>query len=178
MLVVVAIFISAGIYMIFSRQGEEQTRQEIQLETHMLNIDYLYERIIELHPGNRYPVSIEDVVFFYGLTYEFIYGPLVPDDGTLIEVLELQRLLYHDDLLRLNSLEIQFIGIREALGELYMQGVHCTGFYIGTPVIDGNTATVRCVIHLANVSDMTKDIHLVLNPQNNRWQIVMWENVR
>ena len=173
-----AVILAIGVSMIFQRFGENKGRQEAQLDNNIREADILYGRIHAMSPEENYPQTPEGVMRFFALTYQFMYGPLMPDIETLADVLTLQRLLYGDELLRLNNFEMQLIRMQSALKELSDRKVYNTGMVINSSeYTDESQCVIRCVQTLHNADDIVLDFYLERSPEDNLWRIHSWEAV-
>ncbi|MBR1442647.1 MAG: hypothetical protein IJ583_03850 [Firmicutes bacterium] len=137
----------------------------------------LYERLMELSNEN-YPETPEETVKMFGNAYMLLYGNFLKDESHYNEILMQQRLLYDNELLDLNSLEMQEIMLKDAIDTLKKDKFYIVNFETLPAVYslkNNQEARVRVKMNGSDFSDIYWNYYLKKDENSGKWKITAWK---
>lgn len=138
----------------------------------------LYDNIISFNFITDYPETPEEVMALYLKTVRLLYGDMLRSDDYIFNVIEVQRRLLGEDILRRNRIEDQFHTFKEHLAELSEMGVITISLEQRAPIFPTPERNV-CTIRVTQFNMGARNTHIVytLSSDNpaRRWKIIYWE---
>jgi len=136
----------------------------------------LYERVMELDAYVNFPRTPTEVMEMQADILMLLYGDFIVDETLFADVLRQQRLLFSDELLELNSFEMQhrnFMGYLDTLRDDEIRAISTDVLPMETGPLE-NFAVMRVTQSFSNLGTVYWIYHLERENSHSNWKINAW----